>query len=276
MEEDKRKIIVKEIEHWRKSRLLPEQYCDFLLNLYLEDGQEKTKSRMGVSAASVANSNWKIWVLSMAIVGIISFSALNFNSFGIPLQIGVSALFVMVCYVFGFQKRKDAPVLSYLLNGVASIFLLFIGLYIMNLHGIDSSFAYVGYLAISSTIWLLSGLLERMTVLQFCGLVGLLGAYGWLLVQKLQNPMWWPLQLSWLPVSVFFIWLAWLVHHKRKDAAGVSFVVGCLTWYAPEGISFLTDVDATSQVIQLSFMIKLLAAGIGLFALRKKWVEWVI
>ena len=26
--------IVKEIEHWQRSKLLPEQYCDFLLNLY--------------------------------------------------------------------------------------------------------------------------------------------------------------------------------------------------------------------------------------------------
>lgn len=34
----KRAIVLHEIEYWRQSRLLPEPYCDFLSNLYREDG----------------------------------------------------------------------------------------------------------------------------------------------------------------------------------------------------------------------------------------------
>jgi hypothetical protein len=276
MEDEKRKIIVKEIEHWRKSRLLPEQYCDFLMNLYLEDGKDKPKSLMGVSADSVANSNWKLWLLVLAITGIISFSALNFNSFGIAMQIGISALLVVVCYVLGFRKRNDAPLVTNLLYGIASIFLLFIGLYIMRLHEINSADSYVGYIAFCSLIWLLSGIGARLKALQFSGWIVLLSTYGWLLVQKLRSPIWWPLELSWLPVSVFFIWMAWLVHHKSKEVSGSLFFVGFLALFAPEVISFLTDVEASSGVIQLSFMIKLIAAGAVLFTLRKKWIEWVM
>jgi hypothetical protein len=276
MDDEKRRLIVKEIDHWRRSRLLPEQYCDFLLNLYLEDGKDKPKSLMGVSAESIAASSWKIWVLVLAITGIISFSALNFNSFGIAMQIGILAVLVAGGYTFGFQKRNTAPFAAHLFTGFASILLLFIGLYIMKLHGWVSPNVSVGYIAFCSIIWLLAGLTARIKALQFSGWVVLLGTYGWLLVQKLREPIWWPLEFSWLPVAVLFIWLAWLVHHTSKEISGSLFFSGFLALFAPEVISFLTDVQASAPTIQLSFMIKLTAAGAVLYALRKKWIEWVM
>jgi hypothetical protein len=277
MEDDKRKIVVKEIEHWRRSKLLPEQYCDFLMNLYLEDGRDKPKSLMGFSADSVTNSSWKIWLLVLAIIGIISFSALNFNSFGIAMQIGISGLLVVAGYVFGFRKRNDAPPLvANLLCAITSIFLLFIGLYLMRIHEINAANTNVAYIAFCSFIWLLSGIGTRLKALQFSGWIVLLGTYGWLLVEKLQSPIWWPLEFSWLPVSVFFIWMAWLVHHKSKEVSGSLFFVGFLALFAPEVISFLTDVEASSQAIQLSFLTKFIAAGAVLYAFRKKWIEWVM
>jgi hypothetical protein len=276
MDDEKRRLIVKEIDHWRKSRLLPEQYCDFLMNLYLEDGKDKTKSFMGVSAESIIASSWKIWVLALVIIGIISFSALNFNSFGIAMQIGIMTLLVLGGYAYGFKKRNDAPLFTQLLFGSASLLLLFIGLYIMKLHGLNNPNASVGYMAFCSIIWLLGGITAKIKALQFSGWVVLLGAYGWLLVQKLREPIWWPLELGWLPVSVLFIWLSWLVHHKNKEISSSLFFIGFLALFAPEVISFLTDVQASSQAIQLSLIIKLIAAGVTLYLLRKKWIEWVL
>lgn len=36
MEDDRTKIIIKEIQHWKNSRILPERYCDYLLALYTQ------------------------------------------------------------------------------------------------------------------------------------------------------------------------------------------------------------------------------------------------
>jgi hypothetical protein len=50
-QEKKREILLYEIEHWRRSRLLPEQYCDFLSNLYREDEnvtQSQSRSNTGL------------------------------------------------------------------------------------------------------------------------------------------------------------------------------------------------------------------------------------
>jgi hypothetical protein len=277
MEDEKRRLIVKEIDHWRRSRLLPEHYCDFLMNLYLEDGKDRPKSLLGVSAESILASSWKTWVLVLVIIGIISFSALNFNSFGIAMQIGILALLVLGGYAYGFKKKNDdAPLATPLLFGIASITLLFIGLYIMKLHGLSSPNQNVGYIAFCSIIWLLGGISAKIKALQFSGWIVLLGTYGWLLVQKLREPIWWPLELSWVPLSILFIWLAWLVHHTSKEVSGSLFFIGFLALFAPEVISFLTDVQASSQAIQLSFMIKLITAGTALYVLRKKWIEWVM
>jgi hypothetical protein len=276
MDAEKRKIIVKEIEQWRRSRILPEHYCDFLLNLYLEDGAEKPKSVMGVSAASISNSNWKNWMIGLAVVCAISYSALNFNSFGIPMQMGVSALFVFICYWLGFSKKSKAPIFTSILCGVASLSLLFIGVYLLDLHGINDAAAYVGYVAFCSVIWMLTGLLGRMSVFHFCGWIGLIGAYGWLLHKNLTEPGWIALQISWVPIALLFIWIAWFVHHKNKQITAVLFAVGCLTFLAPEGYGLLVEGVISSEFIQLLLMVKLIAGVVSLFALRKKWIEWVM
>lgn len=41
----KTKLIVNEIKHWRKNKLLPEQYCDFLLALYLQGEEDAHHER---------------------------------------------------------------------------------------------------------------------------------------------------------------------------------------------------------------------------------------
>lgn len=44
MDLQKRKIIVSEIEYWRKNQLLPEHYCIFLLNLYTEGTHQESSA----------------------------------------------------------------------------------------------------------------------------------------------------------------------------------------------------------------------------------------
>jgi hypothetical protein len=43
MKENRKEIIVKEILYWKKTKLLPEQYCNFLLALYTEGEQMNGK-----------------------------------------------------------------------------------------------------------------------------------------------------------------------------------------------------------------------------------------
>lgn len=276
MDSEKQKIIVKEIEQWRRSRILPEHYCDFLLNLYLEDGAEKLKSVMGVSAASITNSNWKKWLIGLVILCLITFYFLNFNSFGLPMQTGITGLSILGCYWIGFKQKNKAPIVTSILCGIASTSLLFIGVYLLDLHGVVQAAAYVGYVAFCSLIWMLTGLLGRMSVFHFCGWIGLIGTYSWLLHHQLHDDGWVVFEVSWAPIAFLMLWMAWLVHHKNKQASGVLFVVGCLTFFAPEGYGLLVEGVMSLELIQMLLLGKMVIAAVVLFSLRKKWIEWVM
>ncbi|ARK29345.1 hypothetical protein [Halalkalibacter krulwichiae] len=41
MDKHRKEIIIREIQYWKKSKLLPDHYCDFLLTLYSEGEQYK-------------------------------------------------------------------------------------------------------------------------------------------------------------------------------------------------------------------------------------------
>jgi len=68
MDPNQKRIIVREIEMWRKNRLLPEQYCDFLLNLYMDDPDIRNAILRKPTASWITNSNWKNWLFALAAV----------------------------------------------------------------------------------------------------------------------------------------------------------------------------------------------------------------
>lgn len=274
MDSDKRKIIVSEIERWRRSKLLPEQYCDFLLNLYMDDTTEREKfSWFGVSSSSIMNSNWKAWVLIFGSIGLISLFVLNFNSFSPAMQIGVSALFVATCYMLGTVQLNKQPLVSYMTFGIGSILLLYLGIYWLMNESYSVSFV-VGYIAACSIVWMVTGVLARMFVFHFAGWIVLLLIYGWFLHRNIDSFDWIGLEMSWMPVSVVLLWVGWLFQHSNKQIGLVLFVVGLLAWFVPEIYGMiLTSIAA--EALQLLFIVKVIVAGIVLFVWRKKWIEWV-
>jgi hypothetical protein len=273
LEAEKRKIIVYEIEHWRKNKLLPEHLCDFLLNLYLEDPADRPKKWGSVSPSSIRNSNWKVWIMIFGGLGLISFIALNFNSFQIPMQISTSSLIILLCYMIGGVSRTKNSTTSYLAFGIGSILLLNVGLFILHKNDADQ-LVIVGYTVLCSIIWMVTGITARMPLFHFGGWLVLTLIYGWVLYHNIQTFDWLGLQMSWVPVSIVLIWLGWLFHHNNKQMAAVLLLVGYLVWFIPD-VFGLMFTDIPQNGLQLSLMLRIIAAGIVLFSLRKKWTEWV-
>jgi hypothetical protein len=276
MELERKAIIVKEIERWRRGRLLPEHYCDFLLNLYTENAADKSGigSWFGLSSANIAASSWKIWLLATGILCFVLLIGLNFTSFGISLQIAIGLLALLCCYTFAYRYRSK-PLVPQALVGLGSLFLLLVGVYLLKLHDVGEPAAYAGYIAGASAVWLLTGLAGRMPIFQFSGWMGLVGCYGWLLHNQLGAMTWLPLQLSWLPLCVLFVWGGWLLHIRMKRIGSVLFLVGCLVWFVPEAYGFAFPGGLAKEALQLSLLGKIAVGAALLFSLRKKWIEWV-
>jgi len=176
MEADKRKIIIREIENWRGSKLLPEHYCDFLLNLYLEDKAEPSKKWKAASKSSIQNSNWKVWILFFGGLGLLAFVLLNFNSFQIPMQISISALFILALYIVGVRLRVKKPMMSYLCFSLSSLLILNVGLYILYRNDVEIV-GMIGYAFVCSLIWIINGIAARMTTFHFAGWILLILIY---------------------------------------------------------------------------------------------------
>ncbi|MCP3771994.1 hypothetical protein NLX71_01495 [Paenibacillus sp. MZ04-78.2] len=277
--DDKKKMIIREIEHWRRSKLLPERYCDFLLNIYLEDNQEKPGSSgglFGITASKISDSNWKIWVLVLIVACAFSFTVLHFNAFQLPMQIGVSLLFLACCYGYGGYKRDKDPMGSQILIGMASLFLLFIGVYLMKLHGMQSSVFVVTYVFLCSLVWIVTGLLARHVPFHLGGWVSLVFCYGWLLHYQLASISWVTLELSWVPLSILFCWMGWMVHEKSRHMGLVFFLLSLIVWYMPELYGMLYAEQYGEMTLQWMLLVKIVTEASLLFVWRKKWTEWVV
>mgnify|MGYP001243332833 CR=1 FL=1 len=271
MDPEKRNLIVREIEHWRRSRLLPEQYCDFLLNLYLE--RPAGKRVLGVPVRAIADSHWKMWMIAFGLLAIASFFILHFNSFPIYLQIGIAAAFVLGCYVLGFWKREKLPSVSYGLIGSGSALLIGLGVYLLKKYGLDDPSLLIAYVAFCSFVWLSVGVVARMGLFHFCGWLGLVLVYASLLAGYAGpfDPV--ATQISWLPFCVAFGWLGWLSHRRSKRAGSVFLAMCAVLWVMPELFGYFVLAD--DALLTFMLMVKIMLAGAILFAFRKTWIGWV-
>jgi hypothetical protein len=274
MEQEKRKIIVYEIEQWRRSKLLPEHYCDFLLNLYDVSPAERDARMLGVSKNSIKNSSWKNWFFGFGITALIAYIVLHFNSFRFPLQIMTALVIVGGCYTAGLLFSRKTPVAGYGLVGAGSIALLGAGFYMLRYYGMDEPPLLLAYVAFCSFVWIIIGLAARMGLFHYCGWIGLMLVYASIMHNRVELD-WIGAQIGWLPLCVMFGWLGWLLHRASKSTGAVLLLISFTLWWMPEAYGLYTgEVDGT--LLQLLLLSKLVIAGSVMFGLRKKWIEWVL
>ncbi|MUT66690.1 hypothetical protein [Paenibacillus sp. NEAU-GSW1] len=281
MNEERRQIIVKEIEHWSRSKLLPEQYCDFLLNLYADQDEErssprsKRESSYAVAKAfmAVQRASGKQWLLTFGFFTLISFVVLYFNAFHPLLQIGVSLAGVVGLLWFGQKLRKRNAATGLALTGAGMLLFLGSGLYMLQLHGYDEWGWKTSLLGLCAIFWIVYGIAAKLPIFHLCGWVALLLVYAWLLSNYMESPSWYETQLYWLPLAALFGWSCWFVHRWSKQVSAVLFTVSALLWFMPELYAMLFIDEPI--FLQLMLLVKIAVGGGLLFSMRKQWIAWV-
>lgn len=265
MDPVRRQTIVSEIERWRDSKLLPEHYCDFLLNLYVDD--KKTAG---------PKSNKLVLFLISGFISLILIVSLYFISFHPLLQISLFLLSLCVFYGIGLRIRKSNPVLSYISLGSASIFMIFIGEFMLKLHGLDSPAMVVVLVALSGIAWMIIGLAADVVLLHFCGWICVLMAYTWLIQRLHPQPEWMTLQLYVVPVCavLFFIGKGWAVSHR---SAGIVLISVSLLFFLVPEIYGLLFTDISGIILQPALVLKIIITGVIGWPVWKnpKPTEWM-
>jgi hypothetical protein len=122
MDERRREIIVREIEYWKRSRLLPEQYCNYLLALYTEGDDKKRPHGRG--------SDRRRTVFTFLLAGMIclllpaSTLVIYFTELSFVLQMLLYALFFFLCLVAIRLWKGKGNILHIPLISGAFIFLI--------------------------------------------------------------------------------------------------------------------------------------------------------
>lgn len=273
MDTEKRRVIVQEIEHWRRNRLLPEQYCDFLQNLYRTPEAEGAKPILGIPSDRIVNARPRTWLLMIAIVGIICYIGFYFTSFPEPLQIAVSAVLVLAFYLAGTRFRHRRPQLSFALLAAGALTAPGAAFYFLS--GTEPrQFVYGLFFLMVALFWMATGIASRFSAFHFSGWGVLALLYGWLLHHSGSAAGMARLQLSWLPLGLVIGWTGLMLLNRSRQNGQVLLATGASLWLAPE-IYGLLATELAPTGLQGLLAAKIAVAGLALYASRKKWIEWI-
>jgi hypothetical protein len=275
MNEERRRTIIREIEYWQENKLLPDQYCDFLMNLYKSD-EEIGRSPSGWSrrAVSIAlSASGRQWFLAFAIFSAVCFVVLYFNVFHPLLQTALALFAVVLLLFFGLKRRRGNEAVGLVLISLGMLTLLVAGIAMLMLHGLDTPLWTGLFLFGCGVFWIIFGIAARFSVLHYIGWLTIFLVYAMLLALADDRPRWYEVQLFWLPAAFVFGWFSWFVHRWSKPSSAVMFAASATLWFMPElYAALLMDQPAW---IQLALIAKIAVGGGIIFALRKQWTEWV-
>lgn len=285
MNEQKKKIIIGEIEYWRRTHLLPGKYCDFLLNLYTEGESagsrtesEKAQEQVAASGASslpafTVPTLRTSWVLSALPFVVLLYLAFHFTDFTLTMQMTLIGFFTLLFYLMAFFARRQ-PLSSHLCLGIASLLLAVGGMHILKLLGYGSAII-VFFLAGCCLVWFISGIVSKKRYVSFCGLLGLLGIYGWVTQMEMATWFsWWRLEAFWLPISIVLIALGLIWKRRQEQTSGMLFFAGVAALFGSEIVAMLMDSADKNALLYLLYT-KIFIALFLLLSLKNFWWGWV-
>ncbi|MDZ5470958.1 hypothetical protein SM124_04245 (plasmid) [Bacillus sp. 31A1R] len=169
MNEARKKIIVNEILYWKKSRMLPEHYCDYLLALYTEGNQpQEIRNEKGNARKSWHVLNYFLLMLIPASVFLIYFTELS-----IILQMALLSILILSGLVAAiyFSRKGNMYQLSLI---VSALILLFSTVELTTKAFPDQIGFLYGALILNCLLWLFSGRKLRLLYFTISGYLGLI------------------------------------------------------------------------------------------------------
>lgn len=259
-----RKIILREIERWRQSKLLPEQYCDFLRNLYLDPTAEKNESVLQAGSFKIGKlTSWYI----AAMISFIFLIVLYFTTFLPVMQIILSTLLVGILLGLGFYKREHQRLTSFALLGGGCLLALVLGQLWITKFGGDGAAQTVIWIVACGLLWTGVGIAARISLLQFAGYFSLLLAYLWLIQTLHPGPGWFILQVYLLPVALLLYYGGSKLYKGINSAGSMLLFASGLVFHAPE-VYGLLFTEISGWLLQPALALKMAITGVIIWTRR--------
>ena len=174
MSNQRKQIILNEIAFWKKNKLLPEHYCDFLMTLYTEGNQDDEKqigkAKHSVKGQEKRKGKWMFIVFPL--LAIVLFTLL-FTLDSIWLTVTPAAILAIGTFIAAFYFAKKNGLLTSVLyiSGALVLFGLSVKLSLTFLPG--NNVALYSVLIGNSLFWLLSGVTLKLIYFTISGALGI-------------------------------------------------------------------------------------------------------
>lgn len=177
----RKQIIMNEISFWKKNKLLPEHYCDFLLALYAQgenNGDEQTEN----SSKAVLAKKQKTKVILYTIVGLLTailLASLFVATTAIFIPIILVAIAILSFLYIAIKLVKNKSVMTPLLFVFSALLLLALSFKVWDIYFGDNPLLLIGLIFGNCLLWLFSGLLMKLVYFSISGILGILLIIGY-------------------------------------------------------------------------------------------------
>ena len=174
MSNQRKQIILNEITFWKKNKLLPEQYCDFLMTLYTEGNNEDEKrianAKHSVKGQEKRKGQWMFFVFPL-LASILC--TLLFTIDSVWLTSILATILAIVTFITAFYFAKKNGLLTSILyiSGALLLFGLSVKMCLTFLPG--NNLALYGVLVGNNIFWLISGVKLKLIYFTISGILGI-------------------------------------------------------------------------------------------------------
>lgn len=177
----RKQIIMNEIAFWKKNKLLPEHYCDFLLALYAQ-GENQEDEQVEKASKAVLAKKQKYKVILYSVVGLLTvllLASLFVVTTTIFIPIILVAIAILSFLYITIKLVKNKSVMAPLLFVCSALLLLGLSFKVWDIYFGDEPLVLIGLIFGNCLIWLFSGLLMKLVYFSISGILGLLLIIGY-------------------------------------------------------------------------------------------------
>ncbi|OEH86172.1 hypothetical protein BHU72_11575 [Desulfuribacillus stibiiarsenatis] len=276
--EKEKQVIIQEINKWRESKLLPSEYCDFLLNLYSSGSnapkKETKKDTKSNGKSSLPRILTIIGFVIVVAIGIYFF--LNFTSFHPIMQMTILGIITLACYVVtSIYYKHSNPYIPLISHSIASVLLSVFVLRFLFLYGLDQdiSSVHISFLFVF-VVWLIMSIALRHPIIFSFGLIGLTVLYNQVVTQQVPSESIIEPQLYWVPVALITCWLGYALyqHKKQHQYSYILLFSSFLYFFMPEiNLGWLSrSFSSIQESLALKIIILFILFFIGKSVLRSQ------
>ncbi|TQR19518.1 hypothetical protein [Psychrobacillus vulpis] len=171
----RKQIILNEIAFWKKSKLLPEHYCDFLTALYAQGESSEIEEKDNSSKAVLAKEKWnkRVLYIMLGVTTSVILASLVFMTTLAFIPILLAGITVLGLLFIAFKSAKNKSVMTPFLLICSALLLLGASFKIWDVYFADYPSVLIGLIISNCLIWLFSGLLLKLVYFSISGIIGI-------------------------------------------------------------------------------------------------------